>query len=127
MSGDHDKYFTQAVECDGVYLTPEEMNEIKDALYEAAYLLNPTDDDMQKEAGMYRIVTALEKLKDVKPKRSHEEFLQDLDDWAKPDKREWVGLTEVEIRYALREWAETDQTVREMLYAIEDKLREKNT
>lgn len=41
-------------------------------------------------------------------------------------KREWVGLTEVEIRYALREWAETNQTVREMLYAIEDKLKEKN-
>jgi len=41
--------------------------------------------------------------------------------------REWVGLTEVEIRYALREWAETNQTVREMLYAIEDTLKEKNT
>lgn len=41
-------------------------------------------------------------------------------------KREWVGLTEVEIRYALREWAETNQTCREMMYAIEDKLKEKN-
>ena len=40
--------------------------------------------------------------------------------------REWVGLTEVEIRYALREWAETNQTCREMMYAIEDKLKEKN-
>jgi len=66
MSGDHNKYrgTAEVVECDGVYLTSEEVNEIKDALYEAAYLLNPTDDDMRKEAGMYRVVTALEKLKE---------------------------------------------------------------
>jgi len=57
----------------------------------------------------------------------------DVSEWFKctpqmeAPKREWVGLTEVEIRYALREWAETNQTVREMLYAIEAKLKEKNT
>jgi len=66
MSGDHDKYFMQVVEneCDGVYLTPEEMNETLLALGEAVYLLNPTDEDMQKKAGVYRVVTALEKLKE---------------------------------------------------------------
>lgn len=66
MSGDHDKYHgaAEVVKDGGVYLTKDEMNEIKDALHEAAYLLNPTDDDMQKEAGMYRIVTTLEKLKE---------------------------------------------------------------
>ena len=35
-----------------------------EALEEAVYLLNPTDEDMQKKAGVYRIVTALEKLKE---------------------------------------------------------------
>ena len=43
---------------------PEEMLELIEALEEAVYLLNPTDEDMQKEAGVYRVVTALEKLKE---------------------------------------------------------------
>ena len=68
MSGDHDKYHATAEvvkgECDGVYLTPEEMNETLLALSEAFYLLSPTDEDMQGKAGVYRIVTALEKLKE---------------------------------------------------------------
>lgn len=68
MSGDHDKFHGTAEvvksECDGVYLTPEEMNEALLALGEAVYLLNPTDGDMQKKAGVYRIVTALEKLRE---------------------------------------------------------------
>lgn len=38
--------------------------DLKEALEEAVYLLNPTDEDMQKKAGVYRVVTALEKLKD---------------------------------------------------------------
>ena len=38
--------------------------DLKEALEEAVYLLNPTDEDMQKKAGVYRVVTALEKLKE---------------------------------------------------------------
>jgi len=44
--------------------TKDEMNELINALEEAVYLLNPTDEDMQKKAGVYRIVTALGKLKE---------------------------------------------------------------
>ena len=54
----------ELVECDGVYLTPEEMNETLVALGEAVYLLNPTDEDMQKKTGVYRVVSALEKLRE---------------------------------------------------------------
>ena len=39
-------------------------NELIEALEEAVYLLNPTDEDMQKKAGVYRVVTALEKLRE---------------------------------------------------------------
>lgn len=38
--------------------------EIVEAMEEAVYLLSPTDEDMQKHAGVYRIVTTLEKLKE---------------------------------------------------------------
>jgi hypothetical protein len=41
---------------------PEEMLELREALEEAVYLLNPTDEDTQEKAGVYRVVTALEKL-----------------------------------------------------------------
>jgi len=47
--------------------TEDETNETKEliqALEEAVYLLNPTEEDMQKKAGVYRVVTALEKLKE---------------------------------------------------------------
>ena len=44
--------------------TQHEMNELVQALEEAVYLLNPTEEDMQKKAGVYRIMTALEKLKE---------------------------------------------------------------
>ena len=47
--------------------TQHETNETKEliqALEEAVYLLNPTEEDMQKKAGVYRVVTALEKLKE---------------------------------------------------------------
>lgn len=49
---------------DGVYLTSEEMHQTLEALEEAVYWLNPTEQDMQEKAGIYRIVTALEMLKD---------------------------------------------------------------
>jgi len=111
MSGDHDKYFKKVVECDGVYLTPEQMNEIKDALYEAAYLLNPTDDDMQKEAGMYRVVTALEKLKEKS---------------ATEAEREWVGLTPEDIPDDPDPRFDTDEFLLGMALA-EAILKEKNT
>ena len=44
--------------------TQYETNELISALEEAVYLLNPTEEDMQKKAGVYRVVTALEKLKE---------------------------------------------------------------
>jgi len=40
------------------------IEELTKALEEAVYLLSPTDEDMQKKAGVYRVVTALEKLKE---------------------------------------------------------------
>lgn len=46
------------------------ISELEEALEEAVYLLNPTDEDMQKKAGVYRVVTAFEKLKE-----------KDADEW----------------------------------------------
>jgi len=40
------------------------IDELEGALGEAVYLLNPTQEDMQKKAGVYRVVTALEKLRE---------------------------------------------------------------
>jgi len=42
----------------------DRIEELTEALEEAVYLLNPTEEDMQKKAGVYRVVTALEKLKE---------------------------------------------------------------
>ena len=42
----------------------DRIKELTEALEEAVYLLNPTEEDMQKKAGVYRIVTTLEKLKE---------------------------------------------------------------
>ena len=42
----------------------DRIKELTEALKEAVYLLDPTEEDMQKKAGVYRIVTALEKLKE---------------------------------------------------------------
>jgi len=39
----------------------DRIEELTKALEDAVYLLNPTDEDMQKKAGVYRVVTALEK------------------------------------------------------------------
>jgi len=47
-----------------VSLKEDEMSELIQALEDAVYLLNPTEEDMQKKAGAYRVVTALEKLYD---------------------------------------------------------------
>ena len=44
--------------------TEYETKELMQALEEAVYLLDPTEEDMQKKAGVYRVVTALEKLKE---------------------------------------------------------------
>ena len=65
MSGDHDKYHMKVdvAKYGGVYLAAKEFNELREALEDAVYLLNPTTEDMQKKAGVYRVVTALEKLK----------------------------------------------------------------
>jgi len=66
MSGDHNKYHmtVDVLKYGGVYLTAKEINELREALEEAVYFLNPTDEDMQKKAGVYRVVKALEKLKE---------------------------------------------------------------
>jgi len=42
----------------------DRIKELTDALEEAVYLLDPTEEDMQKKAGVYRVVTALEKVKE---------------------------------------------------------------
>ena len=66
MSGDHDKYHmkVEAV-CEGTLrFTQHETNELIQALEEAVYLLDPTEEEMQHKAGVYRIATALEMLKE---------------------------------------------------------------
>ena len=42
----------------------DRIKELIEALEEAVYLLNPTEEDIQKKAGVYRVVTALEKMKE---------------------------------------------------------------
>ena len=42
----------------------DRIEELTQALEEAVYLLNPTEEDIQKKAGVYRVVTALEKMKE---------------------------------------------------------------
>jgi len=42
------------------------IEELTEALEEAVYLLDPTEEDMQKKTGLYRIATALEMLKEKK-------------------------------------------------------------
>jgi hypothetical protein len=38
----------------------DEIERLREALKEAVYLLNPTEEDMEKKAGVYRVVTALQ-------------------------------------------------------------------
>jgi len=45
----------------------DRIEELISALEEAVYLLDPTEEDMQKKGGVYRVVTALEKLKMKNP------------------------------------------------------------
>ena len=115
MSGDHNKYHMKVdvVKYGGVYLSAKEINELLEALEEAVHLLNPTDEDMQKKAGVYRVVTALEKLKNRR-------------------KREWVGLTKKEID-SISERVKPDPLMTEeptwhirFAQALQRKLKEKN-
>jgi hypothetical protein len=46
--------------------TQYETNQLIEALEDAVHLLNPTEEDMQKKTGVYRIATALEMLKEKK-------------------------------------------------------------
>jgi len=67
MSGDHDKYCmkVELLGDVGLRFTKDETKELIQALEDAVYLLNPTEEDMMhKKAGMHRIVSALEKLKE---------------------------------------------------------------
>jgi len=66
MSGDHDKYCmkVELLGDVGLRFTQSETKELIQALEDAVYLLDPTEEDMQKKAGVYRVVTALEKLKE---------------------------------------------------------------
>ena len=84
MSGDHDKYHgtAEVVNDNFVWVRSEEFIEMLEAFEEAVYLLCPTDEDMQKKAGVYRVVTALDKFTKNRPAAR---------------KREWVGLTKKEI------------------------------
>ena len=66
MSGDHDKYHmkVEVVNDGDLRFTKNETNELIEALEEAVYLLNPTNEDIHKKMGVYRVVTALEKLRE---------------------------------------------------------------
>ena len=66
MSGDHTEYHgtAEVLKGDETYLTRDETNELINALEEAVYLLDPTDEDLEKRSGVYRVVRALEKLKE---------------------------------------------------------------
>jgi len=65
-------------------------------------------------------------------KRSHAEFLEDLDNWAMSDKQEWVGLTAEELQdsaaksYFKDNAGETHFARGYFADAIEAKLKEKN-
>jgi len=48
----------------GVYLSAKEINELREALEEAVYFLNSTDEDLQKKGGVYGVVSALEMLRE---------------------------------------------------------------
>ena len=42
----------------------DRIEELTQALEEAVYLLDPTEEDMQKKSGVYRVVTALKEQKE---------------------------------------------------------------
>jgi hypothetical protein len=96
----------------GLRFTKDEMNGLINALEEAVYLLAPTDEDIQKKSGVYRIVAALEKLK---------------------GKREWVGLVaqdtnRIFFKDEYKALLKTDAVaLANFLIEVEDTLKEKNT
>ena len=47
--------------------------------------------------------------------------------WKADKPYKWVGLTDDDIQSILKEWAQAQMTVREMLRETEAKLKEKNT
>ena len=68
-------------------------------------------------------------------KRNHDQFMQDLEEWAKDDstaplKREWVGLTDDEIGVLTvfdgLHHVETP-LLADFVQAVQAKLKEKNT
>ena len=42
----------------------DRIEELMSALEEAVYLIDPTEEDMQKKSGVYRVVTALKEQKE---------------------------------------------------------------
>lgn len=52
------------MQADRIMMLQSYLRDAIEALEEAVYFLEPTDEDMQKKAGVYRVVTALEKLKE---------------------------------------------------------------
>ena len=69
-------------------------------------------------------------------KRSHEEFLQDLDDWAKDEKPAWIPLKITERNRIIDEWnslvectvrATKEGRITMLCKMIEAKLKELNT
>jgi len=62
----------------------------------------------------------------LEEKRSHEQFLEDLNDWAEPDEREWVGLTREEEAVIIEQWRMDEGRPSQLCRMIEAKLKEKN-
>ena len=54
---------TKADAAEAAMVLAEENKRLREALDEAIYLLNPTQEDMEKKAGIYRIVSARAALK----------------------------------------------------------------
>jgi len=51
--------------CNEVVEGFDQLDELTEALEEAVYLLNPTNEDIHKKMGVYRVVSALDKLKEL--------------------------------------------------------------
>jgi len=72
----------------------------------------------------------------LEEKRSHEQFLEDLNDWAKPDEREWVGLSYRDVMGIFEYWDSNRDSslvefntleICELFELVEAKLKDKNT
>lgn len=97
----------------GLRFTKDEMNELINALEEALYLLDPTEEDIEKKAGMYRVMTARWKLKEKNRSSA--------------SKREWVGLTREEEAVIIEQWHMDEGKPAQLCRMIQAKLKEKNT